>query len=183
MTPSQYVQGLGQVLGAAATPKDAAPMAAYMKHHFEFYGVKSKARTEVVKQYIQEHGLPEGERLKEVCRLCFAADAKRELQYAVNDLLQKAKRQLDPSFLALVEELIPQKSWWDSIDFLYPKIAGMLLLNFPDHFARVASRKHISRYISRDHASCSYDTSIANTGVQYTFFLPSQAIIIIKLEL
>ena len=68
-----------------------------------------------------------------MCRLCFAPDAHRELQYAVNDLLQKSLRSLTPDFLDLVEELIPRNCWWDTVDFLSPKIAGGLLLRFPEY--------------------------------------------------
>lgn len=140
MDPNKYVQRLDEALSENAIPEDAAPMAAYMKEQFEFHGIKSKARSAVVREHVRQYGMPEGGQLKAVCRLCFAPEAKRELQYCVNNLLQRAMRKLDPTFLDLVEELLPQKSWWDTVDFLSPKIAGQLLLKFPQAIERYPDR-------------------------------------------
>jgi len=132
MTPESYVRLLQEAFQANANPGQAAQMEAYMKHNARFYGIKTPERKVIVKGHIASCGVPEGAELKAVCRLCFKPDAHRELQYAVNDLLQKSLRRLTPDFLDLVEELIPRNCWWDTVDFLSPKIAGGLLLRFPD---------------------------------------------------
>ncbi|KGE85282.1 MAG: DNA alkylation repair protein [Phaeodactylibacter xiamenensis] len=132
-TPEAYVSLLKDAFQANANPGQAAQMEAYMKHSARFYGIKTPERKAIVKNHIASVGMPEGAELKAVCRLCFKPDARRELQYAVNDLLQKSLRRLTPDFLDLVEELIPRNCWWDTVDFLSPKIAGGLLLRFPEH--------------------------------------------------
>jgi 3-methyladenine DNA glycosylase AlkD len=132
MTPEAYVRLLQDAFQANAIPAQAAQMEAYMKQNARFYGIKTPERKAIVKKHFTSWGVPEGKELKAVCRLCFKPDARRELQYAVNDLLQKSLRRLTPDFLDLVEELIPRNCWWDTVDFLSPKIAGGLLLRFPD---------------------------------------------------
>ncbi|MCI4648147.1 DNA alkylation repair protein [Phaeodactylibacter sp.] len=133
MTSEAYVNLLKDAFQANANPGQAAQMEAYMKHNARFYGIKTPERQAIVKKHITSWGVPEGEELKTICRLCFKPDANRELQYAVNDLLQKSRRRLTPDFLDLVEELIPRNCWWDTVDFLSPKIAGGLLLRFPEY--------------------------------------------------
>ena len=133
MTPEAYVRLLQDAFQANAIPAQAAQMEAYMKHNARFYGIKTPERKVIVKEHIASWGVPEGKELKAVCRLCFKPDARRELQYAVNDLLQKSLRSLTPDFLGLVEGLIPRNCWWDTVDFLSPKIAGGLLLRFPEY--------------------------------------------------
>ena len=132
MTPRTFARKLETVFESHANPEQAGQMEAYMKHHARFYGVKTPERKAIIKEHLKSFALPQGDDLKAVCRYCFREEARREMQYAVNDLLQKAMRQLDASFLDLVEELIPMQCWWDTVDFLSPKIAGGLLLRFPE---------------------------------------------------
>jgi len=138
--PEQYLSAIKARYAAAADPQKAEPMASYMKHKFDFYGIKSPDRQGISKAFIIEQGIPERDVLKQVCRLCFQPDEKREIQYFVNDLLQKAMRQLDDSFLPLIEELIPRCVWWDSVDFLAPKLAGALFLKYPDQMIPFTER-------------------------------------------
>jgi 3-methyladenine DNA glycosylase AlkD len=106
-------------------------MSAYMKNNFPFFGIKTPERRLLAAGFVQEHGLPEGKVLKQLCRLCFSAE-QRELHYFVNDVLRKRVGSLSIDFLDLFEELIAQKSWWDTVDFIAPYLAGPLLLRFPE---------------------------------------------------
>ena len=140
LAPSDYLALLKERFVEAANDQNAAAMAAYMKNRFDFYGIKSPDRSKISKALIKEEGLPEREELKTLCRLCFGNLEKREVQYFVNDLLQKAMRHLDQSFLELIDELIPLKSWWDSVDFLAPKLAGSLFLKYPDKMESLSTK-------------------------------------------
>lgn len=50
----------------------------------------------------------------------------------MHDLLANRTKDLNANFLNTIEILIQQKSWWDTVDFLAPKIGGKLLLRFPE---------------------------------------------------
>ncbi len=41
-------------------------------------------------------------------------------------------KKADPSLIDLSEWMITNKSWWDSVDFIAPNIAGMLFKKFPE---------------------------------------------------
>ncbi|MEL7119477.1 MAG: DNA alkylation repair protein [Bacteroidota bacterium] len=134
-----YFTQLDQSYSKHANEEDAFFMAKYLKNHFSFYGLKRPLRYEISKAHIETHGMPEGEELVQLCHLCFEAE-KRELQYFVNDLVRPLVKKLDPSFMSTIHELIPKKSWWDTIDFLSPKLAGPLVKNDADLLKEWTSR-------------------------------------------
>ena len=136
---NQYIQKLGKVYLQHGNPTDAEGMSRYMKEQFPYYGIKTPQRRALAATFIAEHGLPEGEALKTLCRACFESEY-REMHYFVGDALSKRLKTLDVSFLDVFEELIGVNSWWDSVDFLAPKLAGGLFLRFPEQIAPYTDR-------------------------------------------
>ena len=114
-------------------------MSSYMRGQFPFFGIKSPLRKALSRQLIRELGAPQGDALKTLCREGFG-EPEREIHYFVCELLARQMRRLDPSFLLLVEELVQRKSWWDTVDILAPRVAGSLLLRFPDEKASFPDR-------------------------------------------
>jgi 3-methyladenine DNA glycosylase AlkD len=130
LSAQEYFTQIDLQFQANANPTDALAMKKYMRNQFEFYGIKSPRRKEIGKAFIKSNGRPEGEALKELCHLCFTAD-HRELQYFLIDLMIPIAKKQDSSFLDLYEELIQTKSWWDTIDFISPRLAGGILMKTP----------------------------------------------------
>ncbi len=106
-------------------------MKAYMKHHFEFLGIKSPLRKSLIKSFLRQNSIPEGEELKLLAHLLWE-NPHREFQYCAMEFLGKRVRSWDASFLLLFEALILKKSWWDTVDWLAPNGAGKLFERFPD---------------------------------------------------
>jgi 3-methyladenine DNA glycosylase AlkD len=104
-------------------PDIALGQMAYMRHQFEFFGLKMPVWTSLAKQIHAEHGLPTGEDLKIMARLCFA-DEHRELHYFAIETVQKTLAAQPPEFIGFLEELVLEKSWWDSVDWL-AKLVGL----------------------------------------------------------
>lgn len=132
-----FFRQLKSLLEGHASPVAAASMARYMKNQFDFYGIKGPERKALVRQCVNEQGMPRMDDLPALFRLCFAQE-QREWQYVVNDLGQRTGPKMDLAFLSLWDELIAQKSWWDTVDFLSPKLAGRLLLRFPEALPQTA---------------------------------------------
>lgn len=130
---------LKALLEAHAQPDKARHMARYMKDQFSFYGIHTPERKALLRQCLYEQGMLPADDLPAFFRLCFEQE-QREWQYVVNDLGQRAGKAVDLSFLPLFEELIARKSWWDTVDFLSPKLSGRLLLRYPDALATLARR-------------------------------------------
>ncbi len=128
MTP--YLQPLQELLEANANAENAAAMKAYMKGRFEFYGIKSPERRELQKQFLAGHGLPVPFD-PAVFRACWQAD-QREFQMFGLDLLRRQAKKVQEHDLALIEELITTKSWWDTVDGLASWICGPYFQKFPE---------------------------------------------------
>lgn len=131
LTPEAYVSNVRILYAQHANPANAPFMAAYMKNQFSFFGIKKPERVLLSHQVIQNQGIPTVGDLKIISQLCFQ-EPQRELQYFVYDLLKKVIKELDSTFLPVLESLILQKSWWDTVDFLAPKLAGSILQRNPE---------------------------------------------------
>ncbi len=126
-----YFQKIKQLFEAHSVPDQIAPMESYMKNHFRFYGIRSPQRKTILRDFIKQHPIPEGEDLKEFALMMWA-DPHREMQYSAMEMLDKKSRKMDASFIGFYEKLILEKSWWDSVDWLAPNGCGKLFLKFPD---------------------------------------------------
>jgi 3-methyladenine DNA glycosylase AlkD len=107
----------------------APQMAAYMKNHFPFLGIRSPLRKELSKAFLQEK-----KKVKSIdwnfVYDCFEL-AEREYQYLALDYLITMKKFVEITDMEHVENLIKTKNWWDSVDSL-DQIAGALVLKFPE---------------------------------------------------
>ena len=103
-------------------------MAAYMKDHFPFFGIKTTERRELLKEHIAIHGAPELAELPAVARVAFA---EPEIHQVAVDLLMKHAKKLKAEHPPLVEDLITTKSWWDRVDALAAHVVGTVLNKYP----------------------------------------------------
>lgn len=124
---NQILLPLRHLYSAQRNAQKALEMSAYMKNKFPFYGIQSVQRKQLSKQYLIDHGEPN---LPLMLRACFNTYG-RELQYFVGDWLKPKAKRLGPDILPLLEELIMTQSWWDTVDFLAPSIAGIILKAHP----------------------------------------------------
>lgn len=126
-----YYQKLKAAMESKADPEKAKKMKAYMKDHFEFLGVGSPERKEIVRDIIRELGKPDIPVLMGLTGLLWS-DPNREMQYIVMDISNSYLKKLEKAFVYFYDKLIGQKSWWDSVDWLAPKAMGTLFMNYPD---------------------------------------------------
>lgn len=124
---------LQQVFTAAQNPSQAAPMAAYMRNHFPFLGIKTPQRRELLKPFItQARAEAKSQGIdRDFVEACWKAP-EREFQYNALDYLQALKRYLEPEDIDWLRELIEEKSWWDSIDRL-DLLVGEILWKNPNN--------------------------------------------------
>lgn len=109
------IAALRGALATAARPEDAGPMAAYMKHRFEFFGVKTPQRRVITKDLLKSARTTEARELLDFARACWA-EPERELHYVGSDVLKAGHRAFDPDHLDDLRGLITTNSWWDTVD-------------------------------------------------------------------
>ncbi|MCK9452727.1 MAG: DNA alkylation repair protein [Bacteroidales bacterium] len=126
-----YWRPLIESFEAAADPAKAVAMEQYMRNQFAFYGLPSPLRQQLLTPFIKENGLPKCDNVVEIIHNAWQLP-QREMQYAAMFVLQKQIKELPETAIELFEQLIVEKSWWDSIDFIAPNLVGTLFLRFPE---------------------------------------------------
>src|SRR5688572_28903107 len=125
-----YVGGLEALFEKNMDVVQAAPMKKYMRDQFEYLGIKTPQRKALLKQFINEFGLPPINDLDMILHDLWELP-QREFQYVAVGLLGKIDEQLPPEFIETVEYLIITKSWWDTVDSIAGGTVGTHFRRYP----------------------------------------------------
>ena len=85
-----------------ANEEDAGPMRAYMRNQFPFLGIRSPLRKQLIKQFLADHKMPEGEELFVEVDVIYNMP-EREFQYAAMAMLERQVKQLQTTDLVFCE--------------------------------------------------------------------------------
>lgn len=119
----EFVSTLRTKCAQAADPIRAKQMRAYMKDHFNYFGISTPKRKEIMGSISLPKPLILDDNFKVSIDYLWDSD-ERELQYCALGLMQKVLKQFDVTHLDWIETLIQRKSWWDTVDSLAPNIVG-----------------------------------------------------------
>lgn len=112
-----FTQAVRDALQKAADPERAHGMSAYMKHQFQYFGVATPKRRELIRPLLAElKGSTPAQLLKLANELWELPE--REYQYVAIDLLGTYRRRFEPRHIAALLRLAQKKSWWDTVDGL-----------------------------------------------------------------
>lgn len=111
--------------------ENASQMSRYMRNLHPFYGIKTPDREAILKQVLAEKGLPTLQDLPTLLQEMWDKP-QREWHYCALDIFFKLVKKCPVEALDWVQNLITQKSWWDTVDYLAPRLAGKLFLQFPE---------------------------------------------------
>lgn len=127
----EYIETLELEFAKNAHAAIAKGQRVYMKNHFEFYGIKSPLRRQIQRPFLQRDYLPSKEDLEKIVQILWKKP-QREYQYFAQELTAKYTKQLDKKDIELFEYMIRHKSWWDTIDFIAPKLVGTYFMQYPE---------------------------------------------------
>ncbi|HAD12393.1 MAG TPA: DNA alkylation repair protein [Saprospirales bacterium] len=130
ITPENYYQLVRERFRAHGKPDVAQGQMAYMRHQFEYFGLKMPQWTVLTKAIHAEYGIPDGEELYALVRLCFQ-DEHREMHYFGLETLQKVLKKQPQDCIYFLEELILTRSWWDTVDWIN-KLVGLHFKKYPE---------------------------------------------------
>lgn len=117
----------------------AIGMKAYMKGHFDYLGIKSPVRTEILKPFFIE--LKELETKEWMTVVDQLWNQKfREFQYAAMAFTHKKIKDLPPEHLPFLEKMITEKSWWDSVDMVASNLIGEYFKKYPEKIPAAISQ-------------------------------------------
>lgn len=129
--PHNYWKPLIAAFEAHANPEIAAGAEKYMRNQYSFYGIPSPTRAIIFKDFIKTYDLPDNADLDEIIISAWQLP-QREMQYAAMNVLDKTIKKMPAQSIFLLEKLIQQKSWWDTIDFIAPNLVGPLFKRYPE---------------------------------------------------
>ena len=127
----QYFSELRSAFEKHADPTTASGAKAYMRNLSEYYGLPSPLRRQLTKEFISKSGYPPYDQMEELVHYAWA-QPQREWQYVAMEIVEKFVKKADPDLIDLAEWMITNKSWWDSVDFVAPNIAGVLFKQYPE---------------------------------------------------
>jgi 3-methyladenine DNA glycosylase AlkD len=137
--PAAFAEQLALFLRGHADPEKAVPMAAYMKNHFPFLGIRSPELNALGAQFLKAHKLPAGAELAGVVRELWLLP-EREFHYTALGLLDKQRRKTEPDHIELLEELIVTDSWWDTVDMIASRLVGAHFVRYPEQIPAYTER-------------------------------------------
>ena len=129
----EQIEKLRQAFDQNRNPEDAQAMEAYLKNKFKMFGIKAGPRRELSKFFIDHcKRFPQSfkvEIARELNKL-----PEREFHHVAQELLDKGyKRNIQEDDIHWIGEFITTNSWWDTVDFIAPRIAGAYFLKFPEN--------------------------------------------------
>ena len=128
---NEYIEALRLEFEAYADPKIAAEQRAYLRDQFLFYGIKTPVRRAMQKPFLVKEYLPPKEALDDLVRHLWKRP-QREYHYFAQELVQKYTKQFEKNDIQLLEFMVMDNSWWDTVDFIAPKLIGEYFRKFPD---------------------------------------------------
>jgi 3-methyladenine DNA glycosylase AlkD len=143
MDTEQYVSKLQAQMNPAANPSNAIPMKKYMKGKFEYLGIKSPERVQLLSAFLKENGLPHPDNVSPIIKSLWGLP-QREYQYCAMEIARKKLKQVNVDFLTTIYFLIESKSWWDTVDLIAATLAGGFFQRFPDHIPEVPDKWSVS---------------------------------------
>jgi 3-methyladenine DNA glycosylase AlkD len=134
----ELIAAIRDGLAAAADPKRAPGMQAYMKSVMPYRGVTSPINKPIFKKAIEDHPLPDATAWADAVRRLFHEASYREERYGAVALLghrlYRAHRTL--AALPLYEELIVGGAWWDVVDEVATGSLRQLLVDHPGEMGK-----------------------------------------------
>ncbi len=122
-----WYQGIFEQLEKMQDNEQGAKMSAYMQYRFPFLGVPKPTLKQLIKPYLQESRKLEID--WEFVRLCWGKPY-REAQYIAVEYILLHEKQLLDTDINKIQELITEKSWWETVDSL-DSVAGAIVLKYP----------------------------------------------------
>ncbi len=123
-----WYNGLFEEMEALRNEEQGQKMAQYMQNRFAFLGIPKPQLKEIMKPYLKA-----GKKLPFDREFVFACWEKpyREAQYVAVEYVLMQKKLLVKEDLAVIERLITEKSWWETVDSL-DAVCGTLVLQYPE---------------------------------------------------
>ena len=137
-----FINELESEFQKAANPKIASGQKAYVRNQFDYYGITSPIRKEIQKPFLIKKYLPVKQDLKAIIEILWNKP-QREYLYSSQELTYKYKKEFEKKDIEIFEFMVLNKSWWDTIDFIAPKLMAEYFKMYPNQ-----REKYIEKWLA-----------------------------------
>ncbi len=130
-TINKYINILETEFSVNSNSENAIKQKKYLKNLFEFYGLTTPQRRKIQKPFLQKEYLPSKDELKDIITQLWQKP-QREFQHFALDLSYKYLKKIEKQDIELFEYMILNKSWWDTVDGVAPKLVAEYFIKFPE---------------------------------------------------
>lgn len=134
-----YVITLEKEFKKSENPNYAVGQSAYLKNLFLCFGIRTPERRRISSEFLKENGKPEIDELFDLIKLLWQKK-ERDFQYFGMDLVEKYMKNFREHDLEMIEYMITEKSWWETVDMVAAKYAGMYFKLFPEKIIPVTEK-------------------------------------------
>jgi len=156
---SKYLVELKKSFELSANPANSVGMKAYMLNQFDFYGIKTPKRDEIVKSYIRANPLNTLKELNGIIAKMWAFK-EREWQYAAIDVYKHHQLLWQENAIDLIESCLISKSWWDTVDGIGSDWIPVYFSLYPNQIGPVTNRWNQSDNIWLQRSSILFQRSL-----------------------
>jgi len=111
---------------------NAISMKSYMKDRFEFLGIRSPERKALRLAFFKKYAKPSHEELHHIIGQLYN-QSEREFHYLAIEIASFFKKKWLVSDIEIIEMMMHQNQWWDTIDFVASHLVGSYCQKFPDY--------------------------------------------------
>ncbi|MBI1780853.1 MAG: DNA alkylation repair protein [Sphingobacteriales bacterium] len=133
-----YTKGLITLYKKHGNKEQAEGAAAYMRNQFEFFGLKATDWRNLFKTYTNKN-LPSFTDVPLIVEELWSLP-QRELQYAAIELLALYKKEWTKEVISLIEFIIVNKSWWETVDHAATELTGPYFKLFSSETKRITGK-------------------------------------------
>lgn len=126
-----YIDALEKEFKNQADAGIAKKQKAYLRDKFEFYGMTTATRRELQKPFLLKEFLPDLN-TRDAIIYDIWLKPQREYHLFAQELMFKYIKRLQKEDIHLLEFMVVNNSWWDTVDYIAYKLMGAYFKQFPD---------------------------------------------------
>ncbi len=128
---SEFVTLLESEFLKNGKPEIAAGQKAYMRGKFEYFGLKTNDRRVIQKPFLVKQYLPPKMELFGLVKE-LNNKPQRDFHLFAQELVFKYIKQFEKIDIDLLEYMVINNSWWDTVDFIAVKLMGAYFKKYPN---------------------------------------------------
>lgn len=126
-----FAKNLYSFLLTFENKEESKKIRAYMRNQFGSFGMRAPQMSFAIKEFLKTHPIPLKTELFEVVKEMWEYE-EREIQLLALFLIDKSISKFDASDILIIEFVIGNKSWWDTIDHIAKNQVGYMFNKFPE---------------------------------------------------